>query len=233
MSFYKKVKLMNKSEKRRLKFSLIPPLFFLMIMWVVKIIEYSFDYNWFVYGIYPLKFENLTGIIFSPFLHGDFDHLISNSVPFLFLGTSLFYFYREFAYKVFLLIYVLTGLWVWLAAREAYHIGASGMVYGLASFLFFSGLIHKNRALASLSLIIVFIYGSMIWGVLPIKEGMSWESHLFGAVTGLILTLAFARKQVFDETVEKEVIDELNEFSEKSVTHNDLADIHYFYKEEE
>lgn len=224
---------MNKSEKRRLKFSLIPPVFFLLIMWVVKIIEYSLDYNWSVYGIFPLKVKNLTGIIFSPFLHGDFDHLISNSVPFLFLGTALFYFYREFAYKVFFLIYLLSGIWVWLAARGAYHIGASGMVYGLASFLFFSGLIHKNRALASLSLIIVFLYGSMVWGVLPIFEGMSWESHLFGAVTGLILTFAYARKQPFSNPVKTEVTDELNEFSKPSISDNDYIEIHYFYEEEE
>lgn len=224
---------MNKSEKRRLKFSLIPPVFFLLIMWIVKIIEYTLDYNWFVYGIFPLRAEHLTGIIFSPFLHGDFDHLISNSVPFLFLGTALFYFYRDFAYKVFFLIYILSGLWVWLAAREAYHIGASGMVYGLASFLFFSGLIHKNRALASLSLIIVFLYGSMVWGVLPIKDGVSWESHLFGAVTGLILTLAYARKSPFFFKIKKEITDDLNEFSEPSAGNDDPIEIHYFYKDEE
>ena len=224
---------MNKSEKRRLKFSLIPPVFFLLIMWIVKIIEYTLDYNWFVYGILPLKLKNLTGIIFSPFLHGDFDHLISNSVPFLFLGTALFYFYRDFAYKVFFLIYILSGLWVWVAAREAYHIGASGMVYGLASFLFFSGLIHKNRALASLSLIIVFLYGSMVWGVLPIKDGVSWESHLFGAVTGLILTLAYARKSPFSFQIKKEITDDLNEFSEPSTGNDDPVKINYFYKDEE
>ncbi len=224
---------MNKSEKRRLKFSLIPPVFFLLIMWIVKIIEYTLDYNWFVYGILPLKLKNLTGIIFSPFLHGDFDHLISNSVPFLFLGTALFYFYKDFAYKVFFFIYILSGLWVWVAAREAYHIGASGMVYGLASFLFFSGLIHKNRALASLSLIIVFLYGSMVWGVLPIKDGVSWESHLFGAVTGLILTLAYARKSPFSFQIKKEITDELNEFSEPSTGNDDPVKINYFYKDEE
>lgn len=224
---------MNKSEKKRLKFSLIPPVFFLLIMWVVKILEYSLDNNWFIYGIFPLKVKNLTGILFSPFLHGDFDHLISNSIPFLFLGTALFYFYREFAYKVFFFIYLLSGFWVWLAAREVYHIGASGMVYGLASFLFFSGLIHKNRALASLSLIIVFLYGSMIWGVLPIFEGMSWESHLFGAVTGLILSLGFARKQTFIDPIETETFDELDEFSEPSISDDDYTKIHYFYIEGE
>lgn len=222
---------MNKSEKRRLKFSLIIPLFFLMIMWITKIIEYSLDYNLYKYGIYPLKIENISGIFFSPFIHGDFEHLVSNTVPFIFLGTALFYFYRKFAYKVFFLLYFFTGFWVWLAAREAYHIGASGMVYGLASFLFFSGLIHKNRALASLSLIIVFLYGSMIWGVLPIKEGMSWESHLFGGITGLILTLAFAGIKPFADRIDKKDDEELNEFSGPTISNTDYNDINYTYTE--
>jgi membrane associated rhomboid family serine protease len=156
---------MNKTEKRRVKTSLILPLFLLLIMWAVKITEYSFNEHWYIYGILPKSAKGLAGILLSPFLHGDFEHLISNSLPFLLLSTALFYFYRSISLKVFGLIYLLTGFWVWLAARDAYHIGASGLIYGLASFLFFSGLIHKNRNLASVSLIIVFVYGSMVWGV--------------------------------------------------------------------
>ncbi len=126
---------MNKSEKKRLKFSLIPPVFFLLIMWVVKILEYSFDNNWFVYGIFPLKVKNLTGILFSPFLHGDFDHLISNSIPFLFLGTALFYFYREFAYKVFF-FHILIIRFLGLACSKR-SISYRSKRYGLRFSVFF------------------------------------------------------------------------------------------------
>ena len=224
---------MNKSEKKRLKFSLMLPVFFLLIMWSVKIIEYSLNLRLYKYGIYPLKFESIAGIFFAPFIHGDFEHLFSNTFPFLFLGTALFYFYREYAYKVFMLIYLFSGFWVWLAARSAYHIGVSGIIYGLASFLFFSGLIHKNRSLSAISLVIVFVYGSMVWGVLPLKPETSWEGHLFGAITGFILTLAFAKKKPFQDTIEEETNDELSEFSEPTVSDEYFTDIEYHLWEDE
>ncbi|MCF6365918.1 MAG: rhomboid family intramembrane serine protease [Bacteroidales bacterium] len=224
---------MNKSEKKRLRFSLILPVFFLLIMWSVKIIEYSLNLHLYKYGIFPLKFENLTGILFAPFIHGDFDHLFSNTFPFLFLGTALFYFYREYALKVFLLIYFFSGFWVWLAARSAYHIGASGIIYGLASFLFFSGIIHKNRALSAVSLIVVFIYGSMVWGILPIKPEISWEGHLFGAVTGFILTLAFAKKIPEEYIVEPETNDDLSEFSAPDLSDDYYSEVKYHIKKED
>jgi len=224
---------MNKSEKRRLKLSLIPPVFFLLIMWSVKILEYAVNGNWYIYGVLPQTIKGIPGIFLSPFLHGDFDHLISNSIPFLVLGTGLFYFYRNISYKVFGLIYILTGFWVWLAARDAYHIGASGIIYGLASFLFFSGLIHRNRNLASLSLIIVFIYGSMIWGVLPIVDGMSWESHLFGGITGLILSFAFAKKKIQDTEQIHFTDDDINEFCDPDISDNEYIEVHYSYKDDD
>jgi len=224
---------MNKTEKRRLKFSLIPTVFLLLIMWAVKTIEYTFDKHWYEYGIFPQSMKGLLGIFFSPFLHGDFDHLISNSIPFLILGTALFYFYREIAYKVFGLIYIFTGFWVWLAAREAYHIGASGIIYGLASFLFFSGLLHGKRSLSSLSLIIVFVYGGMVWGVLPLIEGMSWESHLFGAITGLILSFAFAKSKIPDIPDENQIDDDIQEFSKPDRSSNEYDEIFWFLNDED
>ncbi len=224
---------MNKIEKLRLKLSLTVPVLFLLIMWVVKIYEYSFNLHLYKYGIYPHKLNTLTGIITSPFIHGSFEHLMSNSLPFLLLGTALFYFYKNFAYKVFIIIWIYTGLWVWIAARASFHIGASGIIYGLASFLFFSGLIHKKRSLASLSLLIVFIYGGMVWGVLPLKPEISWESHLFGALTGLFTALFFASKYKKEEKTEIEenanIFD--NEFSEPDCSDDTITDIEYFYDE--
>ncbi len=224
---------MNKSEKKRLKFSLILPIFFVFVMWVVKLYEYYLNLHFYEYGIYPQRFENLSGIFLGPFIHGDFKHLISNTFPFLILGTGLFYFYRKYAYKVFWLIFIFSGFWVWLAARPSYHIGASGVIYGLASFLIFSGLIHKNKALTAVSLITVFLYGSMVWGVLPIKPGVSWEGHLFGAITGLIISIAFANKKPLQEISEKkEQKEEISEFSEPTVSNDTYNKVEYFYEED-
>ncbi len=224
---------MNNIEKIRLKLSLIIPVLFLLIMWSVKFIEYSLHLNLYVYGIYPHRINCLTGIITAPFIHGSFEHLMSNTIPFFLLGTAIFYFYKESAYKVFLFIWIFSGFWVWLAARPAYHIGASGMIYGFASFLFFSGLINKNRSLASLSLLIVFIYGSMVWGVLPMKPEISWESHLFGAITGLILALIFAPKKIkiIEDTDEEP--DYINDFSSPEISDKTINKVIYHLKEKD
>ena len=143
--------------RKKLFLSIIIPGIFVILMWLVKITEALLDINLTGFGIYPLSARGIPGIIFSPFVHGDFNHLFNNSLPLFFLASALFYFYSEVALKVFALNYFLTGLLVWLAGREAWHIGASGLVYGLASFLFFSGIIRKHFRLIALSLLIVFL----------------------------------------------------------------------------
>jgi membrane associated rhomboid family serine protease len=145
-----------------------------------------------VLGIYPLTAEGLPGILFSPFIHSDFSHLFNNSLPLFFLATALFYFYSEVAMKVLIWTTFLTGMLVWLAGREAWHIGASGLVYGLASFLFFSGILRKHFRLIALSLLVVFLYGSMVWGIFPgVYKNVSWESHMLGFFSGVLLALWF------------------------------------------
>ena len=224
---------MNNIEKIRLKLSLTVPVTFILIMWAVKLIEYSLHLNLYNYGIYPHRIECLTGIITAPFIHGSFEHLISNTIPFFLLGTALFYFYKETAYKVFVIIWIATGLWVWIAARPAYHIGASGLIYGFSSFLFFSGLIQKNRSLASLSLLIVFVYGGMVWGVLPLKPEVSWESHLFGAITGLILAIIYAPKKIKDIKSDTEKNQFLHDFSEPECSDEYFSEINYYIKKDD
>ena len=225
---------MNKSEKKRLKFSLIPPIFFLIIMWIVWIFDYSFSLHLYKYGIYPLNLKGFLGILFAPFIHGDFNHIFSNTFPFLTLGTALFFFYKKYAFKVLLLLYFFSGFWVWLAARSSYHIGVSGVIYGLASFLVFSGLIHKNKALTAISFAIIFLYGSMVWGVLPLKPETSWEGHLFGAITGFILSLAFSNKKHPIKVVDNnEVEKNISEFSEPTISSENFSDIRFYYKEDE
>jgi membrane associated rhomboid family serine protease len=181
--------------RKKLLLSMIIPGIFVFVMWMVKIIEVLFNIDLSQYGIYPLTLKGLEGIIFSPFIHASFGHLFSNTLPLFFLSIALFYFYSEVALKVFIWTYILTGVMVWVAGREAWHIGASGLVYGLASFLFFSGIIRRYFRLIALSLLIVFLYGSMIWGLFPgIYKNVSWESHMLGFFSGIILAVAY-RKQ--------------------------------------
>ncbi len=200
-------------------------------MWLVKLFEYSFDTFFWAFGIYPRKAEGLTGIIFAPFIHGDFNHLISNSFPFFILSGSLFYFYRDYAFKILFFLCLMTGILIWLLARPVYHIGASGIVYGLASFLIFSGLITRNRALTALSFIIIFLYGGLLWGMFPGQKGISWESHLFGGISGFLAALWFARKivAISNFKIEHKELWE-SDFSEPETGFEDIT-VSYDYKE--
>lgn len=181
--------------RKKLLLSMIIPGTFVFLMWLVKIIEVLFDIDLSQYGIYPLTAKGLEGIVFSPFIHANFNHLFSNTIPLFFLSVALFYFYSEVALKVFIWTFFITGFLVWVAGREAYHIGASGLVYGLASFLFFSGIIRRYFRLIALSLLIVFLYGSMVWGLFPgIYKDVSWESHMLGFFSGVVLAVIY-RKQ--------------------------------------
>lgn len=176
--------------RKKLLLSMIIPAIFVFLMWLVKIIEVLFDLDFSGFGIYPQTLKGLEGIMFSPFIHADFIHLFNNSLPLFFLSVALFYFYSEVALKVFTWTFFLTGFLVWVAGREAWHIGASGLVYGLASFLFFSGIIRRYFRLIALSLLIVFLYGSMVWGIFPgIYKNVSWESHMLGFFSGVVLAV--------------------------------------------
>ncbi len=181
--------------RKKMLLAMIIPAIFVALMWLVKISEILFDLNLAGLGIYPLTMKGLSGILFSPFIHSSFGHLFNNSLPLFFLATALFYFYSEIAVKVFTFTYFFTGALVWVAGREAWHIGASGLVYGLASFLFFSGILRKHFRLIALSLLIVFLYGSMVWGIFPgVYKNVSWESHMLGFFSGVILSLWYRKE---------------------------------------
>ncbi len=179
------------TDKKIFKYSLIIPVAIVIIFWLVKIIEDLYDLDLTTFGILPLHVEGLPGIMLSPFIHSSYDHLLSNSIPFLILMFALLYFYRSLAYRIFFVIYFLSGICVWLGGRESWHIGASGIVYGLASFLFFSGVFRKDANLLTIGIIVVFLYGSMFWGIFPFKAEISWESHLWGAVSGLFMAFYY------------------------------------------
>ncbi len=184
-------------EKAKLLKSTVFPLIFLMAIWIVKFAEFVFDTDFGFLGVYPLKVSGLIGIICSPFIHGDWAHLLANSAPVFILSSFLFYFYRPIAFRSFILIYVLSGIWLWLAGRPSYHIGASGLIYGFASFLFVSGIIRKNPRLMALTLVIAFLYGGMVWGVFPDffpEKNISWEGHLMGFLAGILVAIYFRKK---------------------------------------
>ncbi len=208
----------EKTEKKILLSSLLMPTILLVIMWSVKILETVFDTSFAFLGIYPHEWHGLPGIILAPFIHSNFSHLSANSVPLFILMATLFYFYRKIAMKIFILIFLFTNIWVWISAREAFHIGASGVVYGLASFLFISGLIRKNPRLMAISLMVAFLYGSLIWGLFPElfpEENISWESHLWGLVAGAALALYYRnqgpQRKLYSWDYEEEKEDEDDE----------------------
>ncbi|MDH3710814.1 MAG: rhomboid family intramembrane serine protease [Cyclobacteriaceae bacterium] len=166
---------------------------FVGLLWFIKIIESSFAVDLGVFGIHPRSFAGTVGILTGPLVHGDFHHLMSNSLPLLFLGIGVFYFYHRIALEVFVWIYLFTGFWVWVIARDAYHIGASGIVYGLASFLLFSGFFRKDSRSIAISLVVIFLYGGMAYGLFPMNEEISWESHLLGTVGGFVCAFFYRR----------------------------------------
>jgi membrane associated rhomboid family serine protease len=203
-------------EKRSLLYSLAYPALFLFVIWTVKIIEVVFDVSFAPYGIEPLKVRGLVGIATAPLIHADFKHLFSNSIPLFILGGCLFYFYKEIAFRIFFLMYFITGLWVWFLARGGIHIGASGLVYALAAFLFTSGIIRRDVRLLAITFLVTFLYGSMVWGIFPgfyPERNISWESHLMGLLAGVILAFFFRskgpRKKVYEWELEPEEDDEV------------------------
>jgi membrane associated rhomboid family serine protease len=169
------------------------PVIAVFLIWLVYFLEIRFGNNFNEYGIYPQTLTGLRGIIFSPFLHGSIEHLFGNSIPLLVMLASLFYFYEGIATKVLLWGIFLTGFLTWTFARPSYHIGASGVVYFLVSFIFFSGVFRKYYRLAAVSLIVVFLYGSTVWYIFPIEEQISWEGHLSGFLVGFIFAFIFRK----------------------------------------
>lgn len=182
-------------EKKRMRIALIPTVFFICLLWLILFLDISLDLQFYKFGVYPLKLRGLSGIFFSPFIHSSAKHLFSNTIPLLILMWCLFYFYHEIAYKTFLFLWLLSGFFTWIIAREAWHIGASGIVYSLSFFLFFSGLFRKHIPLIAISLVVAFLYGSNVWNMMPwsmyLDAKVSWEGHLSGGISGFIIAIIF------------------------------------------
>lgn len=188
----------EKAERRKFFGSLVIPACIVALMLAVKIIEVALGLDLSRFGLMPQSARGLFGILTLPFLHGGWEHLASNSIPILVLGTALYYFYPTLANRVILLTYLLSGLLTWcLGSPGSIHIGASALVYGLNLFLIVSGFIRGNRMLIVISLVVVFLYGGFVWGMIPdlaILQNISWEGHLSGAIVGIMLAILFRKE---------------------------------------
>lgn len=213
------------NEKRRIIHALIFPLLFLLLMWGFYLFFYALHLEMSVIGIEPQSLKGLVGILLSPFAHGSLKHITSNSISFAILSFGLFYFYRLLAYRVFIINWLISGILLWIGGRESVHIGASGIVYGLAFFVFFSGVFRRDKRLAAISMIVVFLYGSMFWGMLPQGGNISWEGHLFGAMAGISLAWYY-RKHPIDFIAAEEG-------SSVSITWGQYNEFEYDYIEDE
>jgi len=177
------------ADRRRLRQALLMSASFVALLWLVHLGAALFDLDLVKYGIYPRRFSGAVGIAFAPLIHGSFSHLLANSVPIVVLGTALLYGYPRSARLVLGYLYAGTGLGVWLAARDAYHIGASGLTTGMMFFVFIIGAIRWDRRAIALSMLVFFLYGGMVWGILPNDPNVSFESHFFGALIGVVLAI--------------------------------------------
>ena len=168
------------------------PFLFVFFLWIVFWAGIKFNIDLEQFGIYPRTFFGLIGVVLSPFIHGNIEHLYNNSIPLLILLAALRYFYREQSIQILGYGILFSGILTWIIGRESYHIGASGLIYVLVSFIFFKGIRTKYYRLVALSLLVIMLYGSMIWYVFPhVEEGISWEGHLAGLITGFAFSVLF------------------------------------------
>lgn len=171
------------------------PLLFVLGLWLIHLAQVALNDSWGFLGVYPRTISGLKGIFFAPLIHSSFQHLLSNSVPMLMLGSIIFYFYQRVALRSFILIYFLSGFVVWALARSVFHIGASGVVYGLVAFVFWMGIFRRSLRSIILALIVTVLYSGYFAGILPNQEGVSWESHLYGGLVG-IFTAYFYKEEL-------------------------------------
>ena len=179
----------EEQDKRRLYRAFIAAAEFTALLWLIKLAELLFDMDFSRHGVHPRHLAGLAGIVAAPLIHASVYHLFANTGPLLILGTALIYGYPRSARVVIPVVYLGSGLGVWLFGREAYHIGASGLNFGMLSFIFTIGVLRWDRRAIALSMLVFFLYGGMIWGILPTRPGISFESHFFGAVLGVLLAV--------------------------------------------
>lgn len=175
--------------------SSVVPFRIVFLMWLSFVLDYVYHIHLDVFGIVPRTFWGLIGIFTAPLIHGNIYHLVSNTIPMLFLGSVLYMFYPRLAGTVFFRSYFWTNILVWLFARpDSMHIGASGVIYGLAFFLIFFGIFYRDFRSLIISIIVVILYGGIFYGIFPNDPHISWESHLAGSLVGLATAINLSRK---------------------------------------
>src|SRR5882724_9492386 len=216
------------SERARANFRLAVKiaLGFVVLIWFIQLLNWALNLAPEDFGIRPRQLAGLPGILFAPLVHGGFGHLIANSPPLLVLGTAMLYLYPSSALRVLPAVYLGTGVAVWLFARGSAHVGASGLVYGLVSYIFVAGLIRRDRRAIAASLLVCFMYGALAWGVLPIQRGVSWETHLAAALIGVVLAIALRRLDIPPQTryAWEGESDERDESEPESSSNNDARE---------
>ena len=198
-----------------------------LLLWLIKITEVAFHTSFADFGLEPQTLKGLRGILFSPLLHADWAHLSSNSVPLFLLSSGLFYYYGKKAGTIFMLCWLVTGLWVWIfAADTGIHIGASGLVYALATFHFTGGILRREPRMMAFSMLVVFLYGSLVWGISPDffpGKNISWQSHLMGGLAGILIAFGFRKDgpqrkaYVWEDEDEEEELEDDDDFVDKEM----------------
>lgn len=210
-------------EKRQIRNAVFIPLILGILMILSFVLEKGMNWDFHVAGIYPRRFENLGGIFTIVFIHADWSHLANNVLSFIILGSFLFYFYSKIAPSILLISYLLSGIILWAIGRENWHIGASGIIYSIAFFLFFSGLIRRHIPLIAISLVVAFLYGSMVWHIFPwqTQDPVSWEGHLAGGITGTLLAFIYRNKEPYKPIETWDETDDQTEEDQYLETNND------------
>ena len=192
-------------------------LWFVVLLWVIQIASALFGLELVRYGVYPRELSGLKGVLFAPLIHGSFAHVFSNTLPLLVMGTAMLLGYPRSSKIVLPVIYFGVGLMVWLFGRASFHVGASGIAFGLLTFVFVIGALRWDKRAIALSCLVFFMYGSMIWGIFPTEPGISFESHFFGAAIGVLCAIIFRNVDTkppvkrYDWEGETEEPDELDE----------------------
>lgn len=216
-------------EQRRFLHAGLPPALITLSFILVFVLELGLGADFHKAGIMPRDFNHAWSILSYIFIHADWGHLLNNSISFFVLATCLFYFYKQVSYSVLFTSWMLSGIILWLIGRESWHIGASGLIYALAFFMFFSGLIRKHIPLIAISLVITFLYGSMVWHLFPwkVNDPISWEGHLAGGVTGFIISIIFRKSGpqkpivIWDDDEDNEIDYDTDDIDIQSDNEND------------
>ena len=182
--------------QRNLRKSAVITLLFIGLLWWIGLVDSVFHLDLFHLGVFPREISGLKGILFAPLIHGSWLHLLANTLPLFVLGTAMLYGYPNASKIALPVIYLLSGLGVWIFARSSFHIGASGLAHGMMFFVFIIGVLRWDRLSIVLSMIVFFLYGGMIWSIFPQRVEVSFESHFFGAVSGAVMAFLLRKRDL-------------------------------------